>query len=63
VILRLLIQTVVLALQQIWANKIRAMLTTLGIIIGREACRVGEAEALACVAGYTVCNDVSVRDW
>ncbi len=33
---------------------------TLGIIIGREACRVGEAEALACVAGYTVCNDVSV---
>lgn len=33
---------------------------TLGIVIGREACRVGEAEALACVAGYTVCNDVSV---
>jgi 5-oxopent-3-ene-1,2,5-tricarboxylate decarboxylase / 2-hydroxyhepta-2,4-diene-1,7-dioate isomerase len=34
--------------------------TTLGIVIGREACRVGEAEALSCVAGYTVCNDVSV---
>lgn len=33
-IVRLLIQTVVLALQQIWANKVRAMLTTLGIIIG-----------------------------
>lgn len=33
---------------------------TLGIVIGREACCVGEAEALACVAGYTVCNDVSV---
>jgi 5-oxopent-3-ene-1,2,5-tricarboxylate decarboxylase/2-hydroxyhepta-2,4-diene-1,7-dioate isomerase len=33
---------------------------TLGIVIGREACRVGEADALACVAGYTVCNDVSV---
>jgi putative ABC transport system permease protein len=37
VILRLLIQTVVLALQQIWANKIRAMLTTLGIVIGVSA--------------------------
>ncbi|MCX5691269.1 MAG: ABC transporter permease [Planctomycetota bacterium] len=36
-ILRLLIQTVVLALQQIWANKIRAMLTTLGIVIGVSA--------------------------
>lgn len=33
---------------------------TLGIVIGREACRVSEAEALACVAGYTVCNDLSV---
>jgi putative ABC transport system permease protein len=30
---RLLIQTVVLALGQIWANKVRALLTTLGIII------------------------------
>jgi putative ABC transport system permease protein len=36
-LIRLLIQTVVLALQQIWANKIRAMLTTLGIIIGVSA--------------------------
>jgi len=33
---------------------------TLGIVIGRTACRVSEAEALAVVAGYTVCNDVSV---
>jgi putative ABC transport system permease protein len=33
-ILRLFIQTFGLALRQIWANKIRAMLTTLGIIIG-----------------------------
>jgi 5-oxopent-3-ene-1,2,5-tricarboxylate decarboxylase/2-hydroxyhepta-2,4-diene-1,7-dioate isomerase len=33
---------------------------TLGIVIGREACRVGEAKALCCVAGYTVCNDVNV---
>jgi 5-oxopent-3-ene-1,2,5-tricarboxylate decarboxylase / 2-hydroxyhepta-2,4-diene-1,7-dioate isomerase len=33
---------------------------TLGIVIGRDACRVAEADALACVAGYTICNDVSV---
>jgi len=32
--IRLLMQTVVLALQQIWANKLRAILTTLGILIG-----------------------------
>jgi 5-oxopent-3-ene-1,2,5-tricarboxylate decarboxylase/2-hydroxyhepta-2,4-diene-1,7-dioate isomerase len=32
----------------------------LGIVIGREACRVAEAEALAHVAGYTVCSDLSV---
>jgi putative ABC transport system permease protein len=37
ILVRLLIQTVVLAIQQIWANKIRAMLTTLGIIIGVSA--------------------------
>ncbi|MBN8492181.1 MAG: fumarylacetoacetate hydrolase family protein, partial [Burkholderiales bacterium] len=29
-------------------------------VIGREACRVREAEALAHVAGYTVCSDLSV---
>jgi 5-oxopent-3-ene-1,2,5-tricarboxylate decarboxylase/2-hydroxyhepta-2,4-diene-1,7-dioate isomerase len=33
---------------------------TLGVVIGRVACRVREADALACVAGYTVVNDVSV---
>lgn len=33
---------------------------TLGIVIGRTACRVAEAQALSVVAGYTVCNDVSV---
>ena len=33
---------------------------TLGIVIGRTACRVDEADALSAVAGYTVCNDVSV---
>lgn len=32
----------------------------LGIVIGREACRVPEAEALAHVAGYTICSDLSV---
>jgi len=37
IILRLIFQTVFLAVGQIWANKIRAMLTTLGIIIGVAA--------------------------
>jgi len=36
-IIRLVFQTVVLALGQIWANKVRAILTTLGIIIGVAA--------------------------
>jgi 2,4-diketo-3-deoxy-L-fuconate hydrolase len=34
----------------------------LAAVIGRRADRVGEAEALRCVAGYTVINDVSARD-
>jgi putative ABC transport system permease protein len=34
IVLRLLFQTVVLALSQVWANKVRAVLTCLGIIIG-----------------------------
>jgi 2-keto-4-pentenoate hydratase/2-oxohepta-3-ene-1,7-dioic acid hydratase in catechol pathway len=33
------------------------------IVIGRRARRLDEAEAMASVAGYLVCNDVSVRDW
>ena len=33
---------------------------TLGVVFGRDAGRVAETEALSCVAGYTVCNDVSV---
>lgn len=33
---------------------------SLGIVIGRTACRVSEAEALDHVAGYTIVNDVSV---
>src|SRR5689334_24670855 len=36
-LLMLLYQSVVLALSQIWANKIRAILTTLGILIGVAA--------------------------
>ncbi len=33
---------------------------TLGIVIGRTACRVSEDQAPFFIAGYTVCNDVSV---
>ena len=32
----------------------------LGIVIGRETCRVREADALGLVAGYTICSDLSV---
>lgn len=35
----------------------------LGIIIGSQAQRVSEAEALAHVAGYVLANDVSEREW
>jgi acylpyruvate hydrolase len=35
----------------------------LGVIIGAPAYRVDEAEAAACIAGYTVVNDISLRDW
>lgn len=33
---------------------------TLGVVIGRTACRVSEARAMASVAGYTVVNDLSI---
>ena len=33
---------------------------TLGLVIGRPACRVSEAEALDFVAGYVIVNDVSM---
>ena len=33
------------------------------VVIGRSCHRVGEAEALDYVAGYTLINDVSARDW
>ena len=33
----------------------------LGVVIGKCARRVSEAEALSCVAGYTIVNDISER--
>lgn len=33
------------------------------VVIGRTCHNVSEADALDCVAGYTICNDVSARDW
>ncbi len=47
IVLRLLVQTVVLALSQIWANKFRALLTTLGVIIGVASI----IAVVACVSG------------
>jgi acylpyruvate hydrolase len=35
----------------------------LGVIIGRPVYRATPAEAAAAIAGYTVMNDVSMRDW
>jgi len=35
----------------------------LGVVIGRRCRNVPVARALEVVAGYTVVNDVSVRDW
>lgn len=35
----------------------------LAFVVGQRARHVSEADALAIVAGYLVCNDVSVRDW
>jgi len=35
----------------------------LGFVIGKRAHDVSEADALAIVAGYLVCNDVTARDW
>ena len=33
------------------------------VVIGRRADRASEAEARACIAGYTIMNDVSARDF
>jgi acylpyruvate hydrolase len=35
----------------------------LGVVIGAIARNVSSARALDCIAGYTVVNDVSMRDW
>jgi acylpyruvate hydrolase len=35
----------------------------LGVIIGRPVYRAGAAEAGDAIAGYTICNDVSMRDF
>ena len=35
----------------------------LGVVIGRPIYRAAPAEAAAAIAGYTVVNDVSMRDW
>ncbi len=35
----------------------------LAVVIGQQAKRIGEAEALAHVAGYTILNDISERAW
>jgi 2-keto-4-pentenoate hydratase/2-oxohepta-3-ene-1,7-dioic acid hydratase in catechol pathway len=35
----------------------------LAIVIGQRCRRVSERDAAAVIAGFTVCNDVSVRDW
>jgi len=35
----------------------------LGLVIGRRCRRLSVEQALEAVAGYVVCNDVSVRDW
>ena len=35
----------------------------LGIVIGRPTRSASPAEARNAIAGYTVCNDISVRDW
>jgi 2,4-diketo-3-deoxy-L-fuconate hydrolase len=35
----------------------------LAVVIGRRAYRVEADEALACVFGYSVLNDISARDW
>ncbi len=47
---------------QIWREDLQTDYEVeLGIVIGRTARFVSEADALACVAGYTVIHDVSAR--
>ena len=35
----------------------------LAVVIGKTARRVSRADAMSCVAGYTVCNDYAFRDY
>jgi acylpyruvate hydrolase len=35
----------------------------LAVVIGARARRIAAADALDVVAGYAICNDVSIRDW
>lgn len=35
----------------------------LGVVIGKRCRHVSEADAASVIAGYVICNDVSVRDW
>ena len=35
----------------------------MGLVIGKQSRRLSVKEALDAVAGYVVCNDVSIRDW
>lgn len=35
----------------------------LGIVIGSEVRDIGVGEAMAAIAGYTIFNDISMRDW
>ncbi|WP_353193455.1 fumarylacetoacetate hydrolase family protein [Pandoraea pnomenusa] len=50
----------------IWAPRDSGQLDyegELGLVIGRQCRRISPEEALDVVAGYLVCNDVSIRDW
>ena len=35
----------------------------LAVVIGQKARHVRGEDAMACVAGYSLLNDVSARDW
>lgn len=35
----------------------------LAVVVGAPLRRAGQAEAAAAIAGYTVANDISIRDW
>jgi len=53
IIARLFLQTVVLALGQLWANRTRALLTALGIVIG-VASTIGTVAATSGLKGYVL---------